>query len=336
MAPDHQHTSSEISRPRITVAGAGVIGLSCAVRLAEAGYAVDVLARDLPLETTSAVAGGLWMPFLAEPADLVNAWARSTFEEMRDLSEVSGSGVAMRTGYLVGDRPKPSWAGAVADLAPLTAVQDPVPGQARGWQATVPMVDMPAYLTYLVRRLRAADGTLTRLSLPALPAHGLVVNCTGLAARGLASDPSVHPVRGQVLTLTNPGLTNWWTPSDHTLAAPTYVLAHPGRVVVGGTVEPDQWSTTPDLEVSREILRRAREWVPELASATVLSHRAALRPARPRVRLETVAGPQATVVHCYGHGGSGITISWGCASDVLIEVESLGANLRPTAGTSQR
>ncbi len=58
---------------RVTVVGAGVVGLSSAVLLAEAGHPVDVLARELPLETTSATAGGLWLPFLAEPADQVAA-----------------------------------------------------------------------------------------------------------------------------------------------------------------------------------------------------------------------------------------------------------------------
>ncbi len=48
--------------PRVTVVGAGVIGLTCAVRLAESGLAVDVLARDLPLETSSAAGAGLWLP----------------------------------------------------------------------------------------------------------------------------------------------------------------------------------------------------------------------------------------------------------------------------------
>ena len=37
---------------RVVVVGAGVVGMTVAVRLAEAGHRVDVLARDLPLETT--------------------------------------------------------------------------------------------------------------------------------------------------------------------------------------------------------------------------------------------------------------------------------------------
>ena len=53
---------------RVIVVGAGVIGLTCAVRLAEDGHRVDVLARDLPLETTSVVAAALWYPYRALPA----------------------------------------------------------------------------------------------------------------------------------------------------------------------------------------------------------------------------------------------------------------------------
>ena len=60
---------------RVIVVGAGVVGLSCAVRLLEAGHRVDVLARDLPLETTSSVAAALWYPYRALPQDRVTVWA---------------------------------------------------------------------------------------------------------------------------------------------------------------------------------------------------------------------------------------------------------------------
>ena len=64
---------------RICVVGAGVIGLSCAVQLLEAGHRVDVVARDLPLETTSAVASALWYPYRALPQDRVTAWSRTSY-----------------------------------------------------------------------------------------------------------------------------------------------------------------------------------------------------------------------------------------------------------------
>ena len=64
---------------RVIVVGAGVVGLTCAVRLLEAGLRVDVVARDLPLETTSAVAAALWYPYRALPQDRVTAWAATSY-----------------------------------------------------------------------------------------------------------------------------------------------------------------------------------------------------------------------------------------------------------------
>ncbi len=311
---------------RVIVAGAGVIGLTCAVRLAESGFQVGVLARDLPLETTSAVAGGHWGPFLAEPAGDVQRWARQSFVQMEEISHHPGSGIQMRTGHFIGGRP-PQWAAALADVMPLTQTGRQAPGGQAGWRTRVPVADMPVYLGYLVRRLREAGGTLTRMSLAALPSRGLVINCTGLAARSLAADPSVRPIRGQVVITTNPGLTDWVIGNDEDDpghdSALTYVFPQPERIVVGGTAEPDQWLADADPATARQILARATGLVPQLASARVLARRAALRPWRPAIRLETVISTGSAVVHCYGHGGCGITVSWGCAEQVLNDAEAL-------------
>ncbi len=58
--------------------------------------------------------------------------------------------------------------------------------------------------------------------------------------------------------------------------------------------------------------------VPELADAEVLGHVVGLRPARPEVRLEVDrVSSGGFVVHCYGHDGAGVTVSWGCADEVV-------------------
>jgi len=55
----------------------------------------------------------------------------------------------------------------------------------------------------------------------------------------------------------------------------------------------------------------------------VLGHQVGLRPGRPQVRLETEHRPAGPVVHCYGLGGAGITLSWGCAEDIRDAVLAL-------------
>lgn len=313
---------------RVVVVGAGVIGLTCAVRLAEAGYDTHVVARDLPAETTSAVAGGLWLPYLAGPAEAVARWGRATFTELSGVAgAVPEAEVRLADGLLLhrGAHPvPPPWLDAVQGLAEVRRVEAPRPGFGSGWAVRVPLVDPGRYLPWLVARLEAAGGTLTRMALAALPRQGLVVDASGVSASALAHDPRVVPVRGQVVVLANPGLTRWWVDedADGSSGAPTYVLPRGGHVVVGGTSDVGAWDREPDADTAQRILRRAEEVEPALAGARVLAHRVGLRPSRPAVRLEAERHGDGAVVHCYGHGGSGYALSWGCADDVLSLVGS--------------
>lgn len=297
---------------RVVVVGAGVVGLSCAVRLLEAGHTVDVVARDLPLETTSAVAAALWYPFRAFPVERVTAWSATGYRELAALAGVDGAGVRMLPGTeLLRSRTEdPWWREAVPSLTRVAAVGPPY---ADGWSFDAPVVEMPVYLPWLVHRIEDLGGTVTRMALPALPDRAeVVVNATGLGARRMAEDPSVVPVRGQVVYVEQVGLDRWWLDSSQ----PTYVVPRSHDVVVGGTDEEGEWDRTPDPEVAARLLRRAAELVPELARARVLRHKVGLRPARPEVRLEAEERGDMRVVHCYGHGGAGVTLSWGCAEEV--------------------
>ncbi len=311
---------------RVVVVGAGVVGLTSAVRLAEAGYDTHVLARDLPLETTSAVAAAMWYPYLARPRDAVTRWAARSLEVLAELSQAGpDSGVRMRAGIelLSTDRPAdPWWRDAVPNLETVARPRD---GYGSGWRMTVPVADMATYLPFLVDRLAAAGGTLTRTWLANLPDTGVVVNATGLASRALAGDETLTPVRGQVVRVAQVGLEEWLL-EDSDPARPLYVVPRERDVVVGGTADRGSWDRTPDPATARQVLARATALVPELAGAEGLGHRVGLRPARPTVRLEAVPhddGSPGGVVHCYGHGGAGVTLSWGCADDVLAAVEHM-------------
>ena len=305
---------------RVIVVGAGVVGLSCAVRLLEAGHRVDVVARDLPQETTSVVAAAIWYPYRALPQDKVTAWSGRTFEVLADVAATDPeAGVRMVEGTEVmrSATPDPWWAAAVPGL---TRGCELPPGYVDGWSFRTPVVTMPTYLRWLTDRVEDLGGSITRLCLSALPTlqdgGDLVVNCSGIGSRLLADDPDVTPIRGQVVVVEQVGLNRWTLDAE----GPTYVIPRESEIVVGGTAQEGEWSRTPDPDVAQLLLERGTRLVPELAGARVLRHKVGLRPARPAVRLER----EGRVIHCYGHGGSGVTASWGCAEEVATLAASAG------------
>jgi D-amino-acid oxidase len=297
---------------RVIVVGAGVVGLTCAVRLLQDGHRVDVLARDLPLETTSAVAAALWYPYRAYPFERVTAWSATGYRRFADLAEDERTGVVMRAGTEVhrSRTPDPWWGPAVPGLTRLADVPAPY---ADGWTFAAPVVEMPVYLRWLLGEIEQRGGTVTRMALQSLPPGAdAVVNASGLGARLMAADASLLPVRGQVVYVDQVGLDRWWLDAS----GPVYVVPRSHDIVVGGTDDEGEWDRTPDPDVAKQILERAIALVPELARARVRGHRVGLRPARAQVRLEAEDVAGTRVVHCYGHGGAGVTLSWGCADEV--------------------
>ena len=158
-------------------------------------------ARDLPLETTSAVAGVLWYPYRAQPPHLVGRWAASSLRVYMDEAGGPGSAVRMIDGLELRGGPSTPWfVDVLPDDVGFTHYNDLPSGYGDGWQMRLPVIEPNLYLRSLVARLQKAGGTLTRLPLTALPETGVVVNCSGLASRSLVPDSSVTPVQGQVGT----------------------------------------------------------------------------------------------------------------------------------------
>jgi D-amino-acid oxidase len=309
--------------PDAVVIGAGVIGLTTGTCLAETGLRVRIRTAAPPAETTSAVAGALIGPVFAAPGhppgDSVAAWERTGVSEFTKLAADPSTGAHLCRGLLAA-RPDVV-AGGAPPLDDIPEVRlstpDELPdGFGFGFWATLPLVDMRRYLTYLSERFAAAGGEIQVRPVTGLAEARreapLLANCTGIGARDLVPDPSVRPVRGQHVVVANPGIETFFLEAPLGSSWIGY-LPHGDRVVLGGVADPDDWNTTPDPAVAAEIVRRCAEVDPRLAKAEILAHQVGLRPARPTVRLEVEEVGGARCVHNYGHGGSGVALSWGTA-----------------------
>lgn len=301
----------------IAVVGGGVIGLTCALRLAGEGHRVEVVAATRSADTVSAVAGGLWFPYRAAPADAVLRWGRASLRRFGDLARDPATGVVWREGVVLHRTADPdlSWTTAVPDHRPAT---DLPPGVLSGLVCTLPVVTMPTYLAWLVERCAAAGVSFRSreiADLAELP-QDVVVVAAGLRSGDLLDDDTLVPVRGQVVRLANPGLTGWLVDDDNPDGL-TYVIPRGDHVVCGGTADEGATDLTPSPDVERAILARVHALVPALRDAPVVSRAVGLRPVRPAVRVDRVERGGKVVVSCYGHGGSGVTLSWGCAEDVV-------------------
>ncbi|MGY1594229.1 FAD-dependent oxidoreductase [Geodermatophilus sp. SYSU D00708] len=308
----------------MAVVGGGVVGLTCALELARAGSRVRVHTADPPEATTSALAAALWFPYRAAPADAVLRWGAATLAVLTRLADDPATGVALRPGTVVHRTPEPDlwWAPAVPGHRPARPGELP-PGATAGTRCTLPVADMGRYLPWLVGACRAAGvdvvpGRVQRLA--DVPGDAVVL-AAGLASGELAGDDTLTPVQGQVVRLADPGLPGWVLDEDDP-AGLTYVIPRGSDVVCGGTAVEGATGTDPDPDVEAALLARARALVPALADAPVLSRAVGLRPGRPTVRLERIEVDGRPVVACYGHGGSGVTLSWGCAADVAALVRA--------------
>ena len=304
------------------VVGSGISGLTTAISLLEAGHAVRVAAAERALSTTSAVAAAVWFPTHVAPWERVSGWGAHTFDVLAEQASAQVPGVVMRESLsLYRESPgEPAWTAAVGNLRPARADELP-PGYAHGLRYAVPLAEMPRYLPWLEERVRALGGEVDQRRLRSLDDVGeeadVVINCAGLGAGALVDDPSVYPVRGQIVRVSNPGLTMSVRDEEHP-GGRAYVHPRTADCILGGTLDEGRWDTTVDETVGAAILARCADLVPALRDAHVLEQVVGLRPGRPTVRLEEgePLNSGARVVHNYGHGGSGITLCWGCALEV--------------------
>jgi len=165
----------------------------------------------------------------------------------------------------------------------------------------------------------------------------LIINCAGLGARELVGDELLYPIRGQIVRVAAngvgttqrlralPGLRAFI--DDHSHLSLAYIIPRRDGVVLGGTAEAGDWNLAVDEATAVTILQKCLQLEPRLKDAQILEHLVGLRPGRPQVRLEAERlTKDCTIIHNYGHGGAGFTLSWGCAAEVAELVERLMVN----------
>jgi D-amino-acid oxidase len=306
----------------VVVIGAGVSGLTTAVCLAEAGLDVRVDTAQPAPATTSARAGAMWDPYLVERLGRVREWSRVSLDGFRALArDPAATGVRLLDGTHESRTAcdLPDWADLVD--ARVCAPGDLRPGFTTGWRYRAPVIDMPRYLAYLTDRLLRA-GVRIRLRAyaslaDALPTARAVVNCSGSGARHLVPDPAVSPVRGQLVVVENPGIGTFFADDTPDADELVYIFPHGDTVVLGGTAEHGHWDPRQDERAAGAIVRRCASVEPLLRDARVIGRLVGFRPVRPVVRLEEERSPSGRLLHNYGHGGAGVTLSWGCAGEIL-------------------
>lgn len=229
-----------------------------------------------------------------------------------------------------------------------TIPSDELPtGAEAGVRLMTVSINPQVYLSYLQSRLLVLGVTFIRQRLshiseaPTLLAHPprIIVNATGLLASKLGGveDQAVYPTRGQTIHVRNECSKIYARGIRPRGKETRYVIPRPcgGGSILGGSQEPNSWSSQVDPNLANRIAKRCIELAPELTGGKgiealdIISHNVGLRPTRvggPRLDIEEMDGI-GLILHNYGAGGAGYQSSWGMALRGLELVEARIGNL---------
>jgi D-amino-acid oxidase len=315
----------------VAIIGAGVSGLTCGVLFAEHGYRTAIFAKETRQQTTSGAAAALWFPYDVEPAGRVIPWAVDSYKTLIDLSRDSRTGVSiieLRQFSRAGEIQIPDWAIPLGAQAVIPSRPSVIPSEVEGclelfksgFSLRVPLMDTTIYLDYLGARFLKAGGALNASvflrNLDEVDQQfDLVINCAGIGARDLLQDVDLEAHRGQVaIVLRIEALSCAIVCDDAPLM---YAIPRTNDCVFGGTNNLSSDLAADPATTDRIVAECSR--VLNIEKPNVLAERVGLRPFRKSgVRLERdQLSDGRTVIHNYGHGGSGFTLSWGCAREVV-------------------
>jgi D-amino-acid oxidase len=307
-------------KQRVVIVGAGVSGLTSAVLFAEAGFETSILAEQIGDETNSAAAAAIWYPYDVGPGAEIVPWALVSYHHFLELAGQPETGVSLtelRVFSRLGPISPPDWAQSFATRN-LSEHEIP-PAFVSGFSIHVPLIETGNYLQYLASRLTSAGGSITAgIRFGVLDEidsqFDLIVNCAGIGARELVPDQEMEPHRGQVAIVQKFDLPYAVVCDDPPLM---YAIPRSNDCVFGGTndISDDRFA---DPRTTALVIGEC-ERVLGRTAPPLIRERVGLRPCRSS-GVRVAAGKLRdgrVVIHNYGHGGSGFTLSWGCAQTVL-------------------
>jgi D-amino-acid oxidase len=306
---------------KIAIIGGGITGFTTGVKLLEAGHAVTILSRDLPEKTTSYVAAAVGYPSATEESPRSLGWFIENNKKQTEAMRDPNSGLSWIDWYKCWPKEecaKPFWLDSVAGAKMVYGDECPYKGNKSGIYAPLVFMNVDKYFPYMRGRFKSLGGIYKTETISDFDDVSedfeLIINCTGVHAVALTNDADIHPARGQIVWVKNPGVKIFYSMFEST----NYIYPRGELCGLGGSFEEGNWDATPDEAVTKRILSWAAEMDERLAGAQIVEIRVGLRPIRSTVRLEKEILPNGrTVIHNYGHGGAGYTLAWGSAADVL-------------------
>ena len=305
-------------KKKIAIIGSGISGLSCAYLLCGKDYDVTVIAKAFSPDITSNRAAAFWFPYHIRNDKRGINWAKTSYDFYEQLSADTSTGISMKQLMKVlrenEIEEEPIWIDFIpkgtCKLIPKENLQE---GIERAYDVTVPLIETQTFLPYLKNYVSAKNVKFVEREINSFDEvqndFDFVINCSALGSQKLCNDKSIIPVRGQV------GLIETRTDFPIYLdnEKPLYIVPRKDAMIVGGTYEENMYEEKTEPSTIEKILNNAYAVFPELKKQKVIGSWAGLRPYRPTVRVEK----ENNIIHNYGHGGSGFTLAFGCAQEVV-------------------
>ncbi|XP_058792949.1 D-aspartate oxidase [Phymastichus coffea] len=341
---------------RVCVVGAGIIGITSAIAVKEAfpSAEVTVFGETFSPNTTGDGSAGLWGPYIltnTNPTKVLR-WAETTHKWMESFwkSEIAPDvGASLLPAYRVtsetDDYSDPVWAPCVygftqlssSQLDKLNARRKNKPKYRAGWHFVTYTFEPIKGLPWLMEKFKRLNGKIIKRKITDLKelrkeGFDIVINCAGLGCREINNDHTVNPVRGQVTRIRAPWQFETFIEEDDD---GNYVIPNIDTVIMGGTHQEGDFNLTVNPADSKFIKEGCERLYPSLQKGKMINEWVGLRPARQEVRLEPeiIREPgkeDFMIVHNYGHGGSGITLCWGCALNVVEILRQLQKANKPS------